>query len=130
MCQMATAVGLHLGVDPTAPVSFETEMRKRFWLRVFGSDKCTAAFVGRPPTLSHRYSHCPMPLDLSEEELMLEGDELRNAVAALDANGWNMKGNIHTVTIIRAHHFFETILSETLEISLGIPSPDSAQHIM
>jgi len=126
---MATALGLHLDVDPMAPVSFESEMRKRSWVRVFGMDKCVAAFVGRPPVLSHRYSHCPMPLDLSEEQLMLDGDALQVAVAALDANGWNTEGRIYPVTAIRAHHLFHTILAETLEISLGVPSPDSMQRM-
>ena len=78
--------------------------------------------TGRPPALSYRYTRFKFPLDVSEEVAMKGGEELQQAVARLDANGWNTDEKFYPSTTTRAHGLLAVILNEILELSLGDPA--------
>lgn len=101
-----------------------SELRKALFQSMFLIDKQLATFTGRPPTLSRRYCNCQMPLDLTEDELMAEGEELAQIVAKLDADGWSTTGKVSRTTIDRAWALMSLIRDEILELSLG-PSDQS-----
>ena len=123
-----TALGLHreadLAYSPTTNISpsfMVSEFRRRLFCYVFTTDKQLATFVGRPPALSRRYITCQIPLDMSDEEIMAEGQELQAIRNKLDPNGWSTSGLIYPSTVCRAWMFMSLIRDEILEISLGPP---------
>ena len=77
--------------------------------------------MGRPPTLSRRYTTCQIPLDLSDDEIMAEGEELEIIKSKLDRNGWSTSGKMYPSTMCRAWMLMSLIRDEILEISLGPP---------
>ncbi|RDW67611.1 hypothetical protein BP6252_09007 [Coleophoma cylindrospora] len=83
-------------------------------------DKCESLFTGRPPLFNRDFCHCPLPLDLAEDELFNGPDNLANAVAKLDANGWNTDGKIHPTTWLRALCLQLPIREGILHFSLGV----------
>jgi len=125
-----TGLGLHRFQDSMSQISIASEMRKRTWAAVFSIDMTIASFTGRPPGLSHRYSSCPLPLDLNDEILLASKDDLAHAVSLLDSNGWNTVGDLSPATTIRATMCYSLIMAEILEISLGTDSQYSDQRLM
>jgi hypothetical protein len=95
-------------------------MRRRIHACVFCIDKTLASFTGRPPFLSRRYTTSKMPLDISDEQLMLPRDELAQVVASLDSNGWNPEGKLYPTTYSRFVFQQCLIRDEILEIFLGV----------
>ena len=98
-----------------------SEFRRRLFCYVFITDKQLATFTGRPPALSRRYTTCQIPLDLSDDEIMAEGEDLQTVRAKLDPNGWSTSGKIYPSSACRAWMFMSLIRDEILEISLGPP---------
>lgn len=126
-------MGLHQGspVDAETPF-FMSELRKRIFVTAYGHDKTVATFLGRPPRLSYRYSKMDLPLDLSNEQLFLEGAELEAALAELDENGWNTNGNLTRGTWGRIWLQNCRIREDILEIALGSGEEDisiQAEHV-
>ena len=118
-------MGLHQGspVDPETPF-FLSELRKRIFITAYGHDKSVATFLGRPPRLSHRYCKMVPPLDLSDDQIFLEGSELDAALAELDENGWNTTGNLRRATWTRVWLQNCRIREDILEIALGSGDED------
>lgn len=75
----------------------------------------------RPPALGRRYITCQIPLDLSDDEIMAEGEELETIKNKLDLNGWSTSGKISPSTVCRAWMPMGLIRDEILELSLGPP---------
>ena len=117
----STALGLHREVE-NRPTTFVSEMKRRIFTVVFNIDKGSSLLTGRPPALSYRYTRFKFPLDLSEEVVVKGGEELQNAVAQLDANGWNTEEGIYPSTLCRAHGMLAIVLNEILEYALGDPA--------
>jgi len=99
VCDTIVAMGLHQGnkVDADTPF-WLAEMRKKIFIAAYGRDKMIAAFLGRPPRLSHRYCKMEEPLDLSDEQLFLEGPAMDACLQKLDQNGWNTDGMLSRTT--------------------------------
>lgn len=70
-----------------------------------------------------------MPLDLSSNQLMLQGAELQDAIRNLDANGWNTSGTLFRVTWSRVWFLYSRIREDILEISLGSNDQDLEARI-
>ena len=107
-------------VDEVTPF-YVAELRVRLFDVIYGHDKSISTFLGRPPRLSHRYCFTQLPLDLSEDELCLEGDELTAAIAKLN-NGWNTSNRFHRSTWRRVWAQHARIREDILEIALGTSS--------
>ena len=75
-----------------------------------------------------------MPLDLTDDELDLEGEALTQAMSQLDSNGWNLNPQtgedekIPHVTAMRGWMVMATLREEILELSLGPPSKYSDER--
>ena len=98
-----------------------SEFRRRLFCYVFISDKQLSTFMGRPPALSRRYTTCHIPLDISDNQMMAEGQELEEIKGRLDPNGWNIDGKLHPSSLCRAWMMMALIRDEILELSLGPP---------
>lgn len=120
VCDAIVALGLHQGnrVDAETPF-FLAELRKKLFISAYGHDKVVATFLGRPPRLSQRYCHMEYPLDLSDDELFLQGDELDAVLSALDEGGWNTSGNLNRATWLRVWFWHCQLREDILEIALG-----------
>lgn len=76
-------------------------------------------FTGRPPSLSHRYYSCPLPVDINDETLMAGGEELQAELKTLDENGWNTQGRVFESTICRMLVICSLIRDEIMEVFIG-----------
>jgi hypothetical protein len=65
-----------------------------------------------------------VPLDLSDDELCLEGADLEAVLASLDSNGWNTNGNLYRTTWQRVWFQHCQIREDILEIALGSGDED------
>ena len=118
-------MGLHQGSRPDAETPFFlSELRKKIFISAYGHDKVVATFLGRPPRLSHRYCKMDAPLDLSDDELCLEGPELEAVLSSLDSNGWNTSCNLHRTTWQRVWFQHARVREDILEIALGSGDDD------
>ena len=128
---MTTALGMHRDADQNPrKITISSEMRRRTYAAVFNIDKVIATFTGRPPMLNHRYSSTPLPLDLSDEQLLSDRSTLSSHLERLDANGWNTDGQIYSTTILRARTSFSIIRGEVLDIALGLMVDGVGERIL
>lgn len=124
------AMGLHQGNydNPSTPF-FLTQQRRRMFASAYYHDKSISLYVGRPPRMSYRYCKLEMPLDLTGEQTIMQGDELQNALANLDSSGWNTSGTLHRITWARVWFLYSRIREEILEVSLGSTDADAESRI-
>lgn len=131
---MMTYLGGHAQKDgPNYKPSLCSEYKRHLFAQVFSVDRHGVAFTGRPPLLHRKYCTTPLPLDLSEEELVADEATFTNAVAALDANGWNTHGGIYVSTFCRARVMIIYLLDEIMELALSPganPSLESLRYAM
>ena len=119
-CDLLILMGLHQEKKMSASTSFFVcQLRIRMFEELYGHDKAMATFLGRPPRLSHRYCVLQLPLDLTDEEMMLEGPELQTAIQKLE-NGWNTSKQFHRVTWRRVWARHARVREDILEIALGV----------
>ena len=84
---------------------------------------------GIPVSLSQKFVHLQLPLDLPEDALFQPQEDLARAVSQLDPNGWNSNGEIYFVTIHRGIQVLSRYLEEIIEIALSINLDISPQQI-
>ena len=65
-----------------------------------------------------------MPLDLSDDQLFLEGAELDAVLSDLDEHGWNTSGNLTRSTWTRVWFQHCRVREDILEIALGSGDDD------
>ncbi|RFU74328.1 n-terminal binuclear zn cluster-containing dna binding domain-containing [Trichoderma arundinaceum] len=122
---LATFLGMHAESNsPSYEPSLASESRRRLFAQIFIGD--VTLFTGRPPRLSHRYAFTPLPLDLTDEDLLKGGEALRAAVESLDENGWNTNGKLYSATLSRARFILALIRDELVEIGIGKARPKVA----
>ncbi|KAL5876683.1 hypothetical protein ACKVWC_005849 [Pyricularia oryzae] len=129
LCAEAVALchylGLHVdpaaGDDRAAKVTASAEARRRACWGIFTIDKIGAICTGRPPLFNRRYMSTRMPLDVSNEDLLLPQDQLEEAVRLkVDENGWNRdRDRLYPVKYVRARIPMIVIRDEILELALG-----------
>ncbi|KAF2764215.1 hypothetical protein EJ03DRAFT_34892 [Teratosphaeria nubilosa] len=129
VCDAIVAMGLHQGNRVNADTPFWlAELRKKIFISCYGRDKVVATFLGRPPRLSHRYCKMEEPLDLSDDELFLEGADLDAVLGDLDQNGWNTRGRLNRNTWLRVWFQHCRVREDILEIALGSEDDDVTQR--
>ncbi|KID83511.1 Transcription factor, fungi [Metarhizium guizhouense ARSEF 977] len=129
LAALTSFLGLH--VTPPSMIndhSISSEMKRRLYSMIFKSDKVVATFTGRPPLIGSRFATTPLPLDVSDEELLnSDGNSLANS-PNVDEHGWNNRGKIFCGTMMRAKMILTLIKEQILEIALQItPSGDTDQ---
>ena len=115
------AMGLHRGASQ-GPFA-KSQLERRAYHRAFALDKQVATSKGRPPLLSRRWDQCPLPLDLNDEELMLEGPGLEAALNSLNPSGWSKDARYLPVSHLRALAIMSSFREEVLELSFGPNNP-------
>lgn len=106
-------MGLHISSSAPQDRSICVQIRRRIYASVYKSDKVLAMFTGRPPLLSKRHATTPLPIDMSDEELL--GDV---APGQVDLHGWSIDGKILISTMLRARTMIMQVAEDILDIAL------------
>jgi hypothetical protein len=125
----ALAAGLHRLDYGANKITTALEYKRRLISSVYCTDKNESSMNGVPMSLSQRFCHLRLPLDLNEEELFLPQEELLRAVSELDPDGWNGKGEVYLVTTHRAIQILSRCREEILEIALSVDLAITPQQI-
>ncbi|PWY73577.1 hypothetical protein BO70DRAFT_319779 [Aspergillus heteromorphus CBS 117.55] len=112
------AMGLHHPPLEDMPL-FLAETRKRMLSVSHRADKNLATLFGRPPRLPHSYCNATLPLDIADDDLLLNAPSLHSVLEGLDDDGWNIEGKLLPATVIRIRHILSTLREQVLELSLG-----------
>ncbi|WPG97832.1 Hypothetical protein R9X50_00061300 [Acrodontium crateriforme] len=124
ICDAVVAMGLHREDRLSAGAPFWlVQLRKKIFVFAYTRDKMTATFFGRPPRLAYKYCNVSLPLDLSDDELLLEGAELQKAIDSLTLDGWSTTNDPETglsQSSTRTRLFFalSRVREEILDIAL------------
>lgn len=97
-----------------------TQYRSSLSASMYSADKRESLFNGRPPMLNQPYCHCPLPLDLNEEDVYGGPERLATAVLKLCPGGWNTDGKIFTATLVRADCLLSPIREGILMLALNV----------
>ncbi|KAF4964214.1 hypothetical protein FSARC_7848 [Fusarium sarcochroum] len=127
---MLTHLGLHvLENGPSYQPSLSSEYQRRLAAQIFTSDKFGVSFAGRPPLLTSNFFSTPLPLDISDEDLVSDHSTLMQVCKSLDENGWNTKGEINSSTGIRARYMVNIIRDELMDLALCTREPAELSHV-
>ena len=97
----------------------QTQLERKAFHRSFTIDKSIATSSGRPPQLTWRFNRCSLPLDLSDEQLILRGKDLDLVLSLLDPDGWNTGEISYPVSYLRALSMLGRHREEILELTMG-----------
>ena len=122
-----TYMGLHISPEPLDDRSISVQVKRRMYVAVYKMDKVFAIFAGRPPLMIRKYSTTPLPLDMSDEELL--GD-VPTLPKHFDAAGWNTHGKILTITGTRARGMLAIVAESILEIALQQSDEDPTAKLL
>lgn len=113
------AIGLHgdIKVDEKTPFFLAT-IRQQVKIQAYSVDISLAAFLGRPPRLSYRFCVLGSPDDIEDADLLLEGNDWKQALQNLDENGWNMAGRFTRHTWLKAYLDISKTREDILEMAL------------
>jgi len=129
LCDALVLAGLHRGNETNINTPFFlSELKRKIFVSTYGRDKIVASFLGRLPRLTRHYCKIELRLDLSDEELVLEGSELSEVIASLDCDGWNTAGALHRTTWLRMWFQHCRLREDILEIALGYGTEDPLLH--
>ncbi|KAF4448506.1 hypothetical protein F53441_8092 [Fusarium austroafricanum] len=117
---LLTFLGLHVGSEDLNYIpSLCSEHKRRISARVYALDKVLVAFTGRPPLLSRRFFSSPLPLDITDWNLLADRDSAKRAVQTLDDNGFLHDGELNKASMVRGRTQLAFIRDELLEIALS-----------
>jgi hypothetical protein len=105
-------------VVPSKPLFLE-EIRCRFFVSAYRTDKSLSSLSARPPRLLRYYCNRELPLHLSDEQLMAPEQLLQKAINSLQEDGWNAVPNFHPTAWLRARYILSTFREEILNVELG-----------
>ena len=111
------AMGLHQPTADSTPF-FLRELRRRLVANAYAKEVATAAFLGRPVRLPSSFLELDSPLDLRDSEVVMQGTQLDDALAALDTRGFSQLG-LSRVAWLKVWLCFGPQWEEVLELSLA-----------
>lgn len=106
---------------------FLTELRRQLFHRTYGLDVYVSTVFDRPPRISKRHSNCPLPLDLSDEQVCTYDVIVGNPHVSED--GWSLSGQTHTATWVRCRSLFSNIKEEIAECSILPPNTETRSQL-
>ncbi|KAF2760671.1 hypothetical protein EJ05DRAFT_498630 [Pseudovirgaria hyperparasitica] len=115
--------------DLTSVPFWLIEQRKRVIAAAYKSDKTLSSFLNRPPRIPRHFCTPTPPLDLSDDEIVLEGPALGAAVASLDENGWSTDDRVKSTSWARLKLILSQSREELLEISFQQTGEDLSDRL-
>ncbi|KAI1082156.1 hypothetical protein F5B20DRAFT_532246 [Whalleya microplaca] len=117
---LLTFLGFHVPEEgSTYQPTFSSELKRRFFYHMYTMGMVIVSFTGRPPLISRRFISPPLPLDISDEDLLSSSETFKKAIKRLDDKGWNTDGVVHSCTHLRARAMIASIREEIFEIALS-----------
>ncbi|KAI1339440.1 hypothetical protein F5Y15DRAFT_73081 [Xylariaceae sp. FL0016] len=115
------AMGLHVDVKAGKPgiPFFLEQRRKRLLIHTYSCDISISSFLGRPPRLQHRYCNFTPPLDIPDSVLLSRKEDIAQAEAELDENGFNKVGRVTRATWTKCWLGFAPMREDVLDLALG-----------
>lgn len=129
MVVSALAAGLHRLDVGANTITTALEYKRRVIASIYGLDKNESLMNGVPFSLSYKFTHLRLPLDLSEHDLFLPKEDLIRAADQLDPNGWDKSGRIYRATILRAIVLLSKVREQILELALSVDIAINPQQI-
>lgn len=129
---MSTAVfasGIHQQNHPNLPFWLR-EVRRRCLGTAYALDKSLCMFLGRPPRIARQYCVIDVPLDLEDDELLLEGEALQACLKKLGPDGWKVNPKDSDSNWTRPFLIQALVREEVLEISLGPPQANLRERAL
>lgn len=80
--------------------------------------------------MSARFSSTPLPMDISDEELLRLPPYHNGKSSTFDAHGWNADGQFRVTTLLRARTMLAYIRDPILEMSLRSPEEGCEQTLL
>ncbi|KAF3053871.1 hypothetical protein E8E11_011458 [Didymella keratinophila] len=123
------ALGMHKESTTQSVPTWLMETRRRVFCSSYNQDKAISTFLGRPIRISKRHTDMPLPQDLRDDELTGSSADLDLAIRALDANGWNTRGQHLRASWMRLRHISSRLREEILDFSL-LPVDSAAESAL
>jgi hypothetical protein len=92
-----------------------TECRRKTFATIYQLDKYIATLFDLPPRLSRHFSDVTLPLDLSQDELLVERIGSEEALRRVDRDGWSKSGKHTNSTWVRLRYTLASFREEILE---------------
>ncbi|KAL4962719.1 putative chromatin structure remodeling complex protein RSC3 [Aspergillus stella-maris] len=125
------ALGLHQPKeDPDESSPFWLpEIRKRTMACAYAIDKQLATSLGRPPRISSRYCHLPLPLDITYDDILAKTTNENQQNLKTDAEGWNTEGKFTVGVKIRVALLASMLQENILELSFCPDIQSLSAHV-
>jgi hypothetical protein len=120
---MNDVFALNLHRDPELSSSkplFLEEIRCRFFVSAYRTDKALSTLTGRPPRLLRHYCNRRLPLHLQDDHLMSSEQHLQKVINSLQQDGWNPQPDFQPTAWLRARYILATFREEILQVELGV----------
>ncbi|KAJ5226524.1 hypothetical protein N7468_007749 [Penicillium chermesinum] len=110
------ALGVHRESTHAGKVPFYiSECRRKMFASAYQVDKLICTFFDRPPRILRRYADCKMPLDLTDDEILVAADEVERVGLLLDSEGWSATARFTSSTWARLRYILGVFREEVLE---------------
>jgi hypothetical protein len=109
---------------------FISECRRRTFAAAYQVDKLICTFFDRPPRVLRRYSDCKLPLDLSDDDLLVDGDEIGQVGLLLDKDGWSTTARYVSSTWSRLRYVLGVFREEVLEFPFRPLTAENKARLM
>jgi hypothetical protein len=127
-------MGFHrLESSPPDVPFFILETRKRIFAFAVTRDKSLATFLGRPPRIGNDFCDRAMPLDLDDDEFILQDSQLQAILQSAGGGGW--KDIVGRGEIIRQSSFLRLryqqaeLQEKVICLSLGNRGPSFSEKL-
>lgn len=123
------AAGLHrLDVGGNA-ITTALEYKRRVIASIYCLDKNESSMNGIPFSLSRKFVHLRLPLDLPEQDLFLPREDLMRIADRLHGDGWDTTGRIYRSTLLRVILLLSKYREQILELALSVDLAINPQQI-
>ncbi|KAL3451349.1 hypothetical protein BJX65DRAFT_267802 [Aspergillus insuetus] len=121
-------MGFHrLESSPPDVPFFIMETRKRIFAFAVTRDKSLATFLGRPPRIGNDFCDRAMPLDLNDDEIILQSSQLQAVLQTASNGGWrDIVGRGETIrqsSFLRLRYQQAELQEKVICLSLGNRGP-------
>ncbi|KAL2851156.1 hypothetical protein BJY01DRAFT_232975 [Aspergillus pseudoustus] len=120
-------LGFHrLKSSPPDVPFFILETRNRIFAFAIIRDKSLATFLGRPPRVDNNFCDDAMPLNIDDDEIILQGSELQAVLQSAGDGGWRNISNgeyIRQSSFLRLRYQQAELQEKVLRLSLGNRGP-------
>ncbi|KAL2811420.1 hypothetical protein BJX63DRAFT_276357 [Aspergillus granulosus] len=126
-------MGFHrLKSSPPNVPFFILETRKRIFAFAVIKDKSLATFLGRPPRIDNNFCDGAMPLNIDDDEIILQDGQLQAVLHSAGDGGWRSISHgeyIRQSSFLRLRYQQAELQEKVLRLSLGNRGPSFSDKL-